>query len=63
VELTARQWDTLLVIANSGMQAVGAVLGDVQRQLMEHTRPPLPMRVPGGMHRPNGEAATPDTGG
>jgi hypothetical protein len=67
VELTARQWNALLAVANDGLTAMAATLGDVQRQLMEQARPPMdmsrPMHVPGGMHRPNGEAATQDTGG
>jgi hypothetical protein len=63
VELSARQWNGLLAVANDGLSAMAATLGDVQRQLMEQARPPMPMdmagsmRVPGGAHRPNGEAA------
>ena len=63
VELTARHWNGLLAAANDGLTAMAATLGDVQRQLMEQARPPMPtdmsrpMHVGGGMHRPNGEAA------
>jgi len=65
VSLEARKWNALLTLANEGLGNLAAILSEVQRQCMQQQRPPMPehmpMRTPGGLHRPNGEAPEPET--
>ena len=43
VSLTARQWNNLLTMANEGLNALNAMMGEIQRQCIEQTRvtPPV----------------------
>jgi len=61
VSLQAKQWNALLSLANEGLGTLAAILSEVQRQCMGQQRGApmpehMPMRTPGGVHRPNGEA-------
>ena len=63
VTLAATSWNGLFMLANEGLQVLSGIVGDAQRQCMTQAKPQppdeaehIPMRVPGGLHRPNGEA-------
>jgi hypothetical protein len=58
VTLTAEQWQAVMqVLSNGPYSVVAALIGSIQQQCMRYAEPlpeHMPMRVPGGIARPNG---------
>jgi hypothetical protein len=58
VTLTAEQWEMVArVLSNGPYNVVAPLISSIQQQCMRHAEPlpeHMPMRVPGGMARPNG---------
>lgn len=58
VTFTAEQWQAVMQVLSSGpYNVVAPLIGHIQQQCMRHAEPlpeHMPMRVPGGMARPNG---------
>jgi hypothetical protein len=64
VTLAAEQWQAVMqVLSNGPYNVVAPLIDGIQQQCMRHAEPQremlpehMPMRVPGGVARPNGNA-------